>query len=240
MERRSTQIESFSGPDELAVTVRGVPRVALPGVRLLAGSSNKLEENTMPEVPTVSELVSEQGEIVPAVQAEAAAEALAAAEVDGSSIDGPITRHQIMVRLQFWVDRHYVYNTNKSDEDAAGTLYRDDCSGLVSMAWHLGHSWTTAQFVDTSGRWPWGALAGVDQLQPGDALVRHDNSVQHIKLFHSWVDAHDHKKGGHFFSFNHTGETVRNPHAPDNKGKIGRDGWSEIVSYKAIRYTRVA
>jgi cell wall-associated NlpC family hydrolase len=55
--------------------------------------------------------------------------------------------------------------------------YRRDCSGLVSMAWHLGESYVTGDFQGSSPYWT--RLASRDQLAPGDAIVRN----RHMELF---------------------------------------------------------
>ncbi len=59
-----------------------------------------------------------------------------------SSPGGQITRSEVLARAQNWVDRGVKYNLTR----ASSTLYTDvegdnrygpDCSGLVSMAWHI-------------------------------------------------------------------------------------------------------
>src|ERR1700754_1902439 len=56
--------------------------------------------------------------------------------------DGRITRSEVLARAQNWVDRSVQYNlTRRSNTlvtDGDGShRYGPDCSGLVSMAWHI-------------------------------------------------------------------------------------------------------
>src|SRR5262245_40719882 len=50
-----------------------------------------------------------------------------------------ISRGEVINRAQYWVNRHPTYNQNAHlrDLDDDGHLYRTDCSGFISMAWHL-------------------------------------------------------------------------------------------------------
>src|SRR5690349_12986267 len=59
-----------------------------------------------------------------------------------SITDGPIGRSEILARAQYWVDAGIAYDMYGDwFRDPEGDKnYRRDCSGLVSMAWHLGDS----------------------------------------------------------------------------------------------------
>lgn len=158
-----------------------------------------------------------------------------------SSLGGVINRSEVLQRAQYWVDKGYTYNTNGSKADPQGRSYRTDCSGLVSMTWHLKQSYTTADFIDTSGKYPWKSVSGgLNSLQPGDAMVRRDkdNTEGHIELFVAWKSA-THSDGAYVYSFNMTGYTVENPLKPNNKGFLGFDKWSEMNTYKPIRYNNI-
>ncbi|MGM1063950.1 FG-GAP repeat domain-containing protein [Saccharothrix sp. Mg75] len=103
---------------------------------------------------------------------------------------GPqISRSEVLARAQRWVDLRVPYSQDQDDEfgDGDGHAYRPDCSGYVSMAWHLpkktdGWDLNTGDFAAWSGKT---FLGGYDELKPGDALL----SEGHIALFDKWVDA---------------------------------------------------
>ncbi|GAA4605725.1 hypothetical protein BJY16_005503 [Actinoplanes octamycinicus] len=158
---------------------------------------------------------------------------LSPAPAQASSIDGPIGRSEILSRAQNWVDRGITYTqtgTWASDADGDKT-YRRDCSGLVSMAWHLSNSYVTGDFQGSNSRWS--TLGSIDDFQAGDAMVR----TGHMELFAYWADKGDHSKGAYVYSFNSDGETVQNPTARSNEGNLGFNSVSDLRSYKPIRRT---
>ncbi|MEU7616600.1 hypothetical protein AB0B27_10930, partial [Micromonospora rifamycinica] len=164
---------------------------------------------------------------------------MAEATTQSAVYDGPITRQEILDRAQYWVDRKYVYSPNAPfsytwNTDADGKLYRNDCSGLVSEAWHLSTSYVTGDFQGGSPLWS-EVPGGIDNLLPGDAVV----TDGHIELFSHWVSESDHGKGAMVYSFNQPGETVENPYADTNFGKRGYDNVKELNKYKALRYTKI-
>src|SRR5689334_21250800 len=123
-----------------------------------------------------------------------------------SVIGGKITRSEVLERAQSWVDRKLTYASGSSTHGPGGDGdYNRDCSGLVSMAWHLKDKQWTGSFPD-SGLWT--ALASLNDLKPGDTVHRDG----HMELFVGWIKASDHTKGAYIYSFNQTGETVRNPY----------------------------
>jgi hypothetical protein len=155
-----------------------------------------------------------------------------------SSVGGSITRNEILARAQYWVNAGYVYSPNAPssysyDDDAYGTSYRDDCSGLVSEAWHLSKSYVTGDFQD--GVAPYTTLGSLDDLLPGDAIVR----TGHMELFAFWKSGSDHSLGAYVYSFNSNNYTVENPYANNNVGVLGFDSWSDLTSYAPIRYSHV-
>src|SRR4051812_33452029 len=97
-----------------------------------------------------------------------------------SSVDGPITRSEVLARAQYWVDKHVPYSQSVYAPDPQGRGYRSDCSGYVSMAWHLGTSLVTQTLPQVSTQ------ISYDDLLPGDALDRED---EHVVLFDHWVDS---------------------------------------------------
>uniref|UniRef100_UPI0031D07D69 C40 family peptidase n=1 Tax=Saccharothrix mutabilis TaxID=33921 RepID=UPI0031D07D69 len=96
--------------------------------------------------------------------------------------DGPITRSEVLTRSQSWIDARVPYSQQGSYTNQYGT-YRRDCSGYVSMAWHLSTSRWTGNLGEVMHDIPRG------DLKPGDALFRHDPAgVQHVALFVGWDD----------------------------------------------------
>ena len=95
-------------------------------------------------------------------------------------------RRTAIERAFTWLDAKVPYSQSRTRKDANGT-YRTDCSGFVSMAWQLGTSYTTADFINGGGKS--GPLGSYDKFLPGDALVRRSNGSGHIVLFLGWNDA---------------------------------------------------
>ncbi|MFI1472443.1 peptidoglycan-binding protein [Streptomyces wuyuanensis] len=109
----------------------------------------------------------------------------------GAPIPGPagtaglrkMARADIMNRAKRWVNAKVPYSMSRYWADG----YRQDCSGYVSMAWHLpGNEWTgsLAQF---------GTRIERKDLQPGDILLFHNLSNpakgSHVTIFGGWADS---------------------------------------------------
>lgn len=103
-----------------------------------------------------------------------------------SSEGEQISRDEVLARAQSWVDEGVPYSAGDYWTDDNGT-YRQDCSGFVSMAWHLPSS-SDNNYGETTRTLPDVAteLDGYDQLQPGDMI---DNESQHVVLFQGWADS---------------------------------------------------
>ena len=116
--------------------------------------------------------------------------------------------------------------------DAEGShTYRRDCSGLVSMAWHLNTSLVTNEFLDRARNGNGMEVIPRDRLKQGDAMVRDNDgygSDGHMELFSHWVEPGNHSAGAYVYSFNSDGETVRNPYADNNDGKLGKNDNAEM------------
>ncbi|MEU6283201.1 VCBS repeat-containing protein [Streptomyces sp. NPDC047028] len=97
-----------------------------------------------------------------------------------STVGGQITRSEILQRAQSWIDKAVPYSQSAYASDPQGRLYRTDCSGMVSMAWHLPTSATTYSLPNYSSR-----LGSLDDLQPGDII----NSGEHVVIFQSWTSS---------------------------------------------------
>jgi hypothetical protein len=112
-------------------------------------------------------------------------------EADASTIAGTITRGEMMSRAKFWLGAVY-YNQGLwySDPDGNGHYYRADCSGFVSMVWHLNGSPVTGSSGNTgAGTLPAVStrLGSIYDLQPGDALIKLGvGNAGHARLFRYW------------------------------------------------------
>ncbi|MER5495429.1 VCBS repeat-containing protein [Streptomyces sp. NPDC002490] len=120
------------------------------------------------------------GGLAPAHAAPDRGPAAAAVTATASSVGGAISRTEILQRAQYWVDQRVPYSQTAYHRDPQGRTYRTDCSGLVSMAWHLPTSAVTSTLPNYSSK-----LAGLDNLQPGDAL---NDVSSHVMLFVGWTD----------------------------------------------------
>jgi len=113
--------------------------------------------------------------VAPALSAPAHAEGLS----------NPISRGEVIARAHYWLSVNVPYDQGANYPDPEGRNYRTDCSGFVSMAWHLDQSRTTATLDDVS------TPISASSLKPGDILLRRDSSVQHVVIFEKWAnDAH--------------------------------------------------
>lgn len=102
---------------------------------------------------------------------------------NASDVNGPIGRGEAMDRSWSWIAEQVPYSqdSNSPYTNQFGS-YRRDCSGFVSMAWHLGQSLTTWSLWNVSHQIPAG------DLQPADALLRDSGGVDHVALFVRWAD----------------------------------------------------
>ncbi|MFH7600432.1 VCBS repeat-containing protein [Streptomyces racemochromogenes] len=98
-----------------------------------------------------------------------------------STVGGQITRSEVLQRAQYWLGKSIGYNQGGSYPDSSGRNYRTDCSGYVSMAWHLSYSPDTRAIWDAETY----EIPRSD-LRPGDVL---DSYNDHVILFEKWDDA---------------------------------------------------
>nr|WP_062330613.1 VCBS repeat-containing protein [Herbidospora sakaeratensis] len=179
------------------------------------------------------------------------ATAVTTTPANASTAGGQITRSEVLARAQNWVNREIQYNltrdpgTLKTDVEG-DNKYGPDCSGLVSMAWHItansgkgGNS--TRDFA------AWDGVEDLDSLhdlKPGDAIL----SSTHIELFVRWKDTSDHTKGAWTYSLNGTNSSgdaqgweqdwAKGP-TPNSRGKVGDESWSSMQGYQPIRYKNI-
>ncbi|MGV9313912.1 hypothetical protein ACWDR0_17240 [Streptomyces sp. NPDC003691] len=107
---------------------------------------------------------------------------------NGASTGGQVTRSQVLARGKVWVDLQVPYSPNGTTapygwwyDSRTGGRYRQDCSGFVSMAWQLPHSYVTWTLPGVSQELP-----NLQDAQPGDVF---NNIETHVMLFVRWTDS---------------------------------------------------
>jgi hypothetical protein len=152
---------------------------------------------------------------------------------------GVILRAEVLERARDWLNRkpRLTYNNSRTP----GTLVTDiggdhrygpDCSGLVSMAWHLNPGKSGGLNTRTLGSVSF--LIDRTTLEPGDMLLREKS---HAVLFEAWESDHIHFS---YFSFGRT--PMRHyTHATLAKGDNGTGNLAghPVGLYKAYRYKNV-
>jgi uncharacterized protein YraI len=91
-----------------------------------------------------------------------------------SAVGGPISRGEVINRSIGWVNRHIMYSQARYTDG-----YRQDCSGFVSMSWHLQGSPNSTSL--RSSRYT--TIIPRSQLAPGDIL----GHPGHVALFVRWA-----------------------------------------------------
>ncbi|GAA0593462.1 hypothetical protein HPO96_06295 [Kribbella sandramycini] len=101
-----------------------------------------------------------------------------------SVANGALSRQEILLRSASWIRDKVPYSQDTASPhvNEFGS-YRRDCSGFLSMAWHLSSSLNTGSLPSVMHR------ITADDLQPGDALWRQSGGVNHVGLFVGWADA---------------------------------------------------
>jgi len=159
---------------------------------------------------------------------------IAAAPAQASTVAGPISRTEVLARAQWWIDTYgVIYSQDQADAkpDGDGHTYRPDCSGFVSMAWHLpklANGWDRStdslapeQFADTA------YLNSYDDLLPGDAVL--GVAYGHVVLFAGWVDAaHTTMRFYEEYDFGQEGRLTTRDRS-----------WFAANGFRAIRYKKV-
>jgi hypothetical protein len=148
----------------------------------------------------------------------------------------PLTRAQIIARAEYWmspgVHERTDYDNSRDPssfvEDLHGAeRYAPDCSGYVSMAWHLSLSsggWSTEAFKTYRDSHP-GSQIAIDDLLPGDAIWQ----IGHVELFDRWVNPDKHDLGAYTYSENSTGQQANHDVM----------SWAELQRYVGIRYDKI-
>jgi hypothetical protein len=143
-----------------------------------------------------------------------------------STIGGSISRAEVLARGKNWYDRDVPYSKTATAVDVSGTKsYRTDCSGFVSMAWHLSTSETTSTLGTVA------TTISKNALRPGDAL---DDAAEHAVLFIGWKD----QDAGTFYYYSESNPDVDMQYgsANVNSGSIAGHPASDYV---ALRYDKI-
>jgi hypothetical protein len=82
-----------------------------------------------------------------------------------------ITRKEVIKRANHWIKKRVKYSQSSYYQG-----YRRDCSGFVSMAWKLRHSYTSSSIRGVARR------ISASRLKPGDAVRRSG----HVEIFGGW------------------------------------------------------
>ncbi|WP_053693097.1 FG-GAP-like repeat-containing protein [Streptomyces sp. WM6372] len=106
-----------------------------------------------------------------------------------SSVGGQISRSEVIARAKTWVAAGVPYSMTSYRTDANGR-YRTDCSGFVSMAWHLASS-SANNYGETTGTLlDFTSSIGKDSLKPGDIMLNPDPGASgHVVIFNGWANA---------------------------------------------------
>ena len=139
---------------------------------------------------------------------------------------GTISRSEIISRAQYWVDHQPgAYNQGAYALGPGGDFsYRRDCSGYVSMAWHLNANAWTGSLADS-----YSYQISRNDLKAGDIL---NSYWDHVMLFDKWID----KSKGTFgyYTFGSTPVKYRTANINDKTLDGHPNG-----DYQARRYTKV-
>jgi len=154
-----------------------------------------------------------------------------------AGVGQPISRSAVLARAYDWYTRSPAYNQAGTALDVdRDRSYRTDCSGFVSMAWHLPVSLTTSSLPGSG----YVTEIATSALAPGDALVVQKGqggaggrNSGHAVLFDHWLPDRVH------FSYYSFGST------PLQHGTNGSFASGAMLSgrtasaYRAYRYKKI-
>jgi Putative peptidoglycan binding domain len=157
-------------------------------------------------------------------------------QASASTAGGTISRSEVISRAHNWWTRSLRYNSSR----AAGTLVTDvdgghkygpDCSGMVSMAWHLNPGKYGG--LNTSTLPSAGIAINRNDLQMGDLL---DDTIDgHAVLFEGWKSDHVHFT---YYSFGSTPMRHYDGGGGSNEGPLGTfASGAKIASHPASHYS---
>uniref|UniRef100_A8M891 PLL-like beta propeller domain-containing protein n=1 Tax=Salinispora arenicola (strain CNS-205) TaxID=391037 RepID=A8M891_SALAI len=149
-----------------------------------------------------------------------------------STVGGSISRTEVLTRAEWWVNTYgVIYSQNQNDQkpDPDGHPYRPDCSGFISMAWHLpkksdGWDRNTGDldaFGDTT------YLSNLGELLPGDAIL--GKSYGHVALFDRWANP------------SRTEMWIYDEYKSGREGRhiIQSRSWYESEGFRGLRYNKI-
>ncbi|GGN82387.1 hypothetical protein GCM10010112_59760 [Actinoplanes lobatus] len=137
-----------------------------------------------------------------------------------------ISRAEVLERAQYWLDHQPgPYNQGATSPGPGdGYNYRRDCSGYVSMAWHLNANPSTEGIPNYAP-----SISKAD-LKPGDVL---NSYSEHVLLFKSWANK-EHTRIN-YYTFGSTPVKMRT-NVPLYSGNIDSHPAS---NYVARRYSKI-
>ncbi|MFF7211843.1 hypothetical protein ACFZAU_15135 [Streptomyces sp. NPDC008238] len=140
---------------------------------------------------------------------------------------GTIYRNEVIARAKDWYNRNIQYSQSAYATDVDGDhTYRTDCSGFVSMTWHLTSSLTTETLPNVSTQ-----ISKAD-LRPGDAL---NDFSDHAVLFAGWKNQDE----GTFYYYAE-GSTSTDMNYSTANVYSGNIGGHPASNYVALRYKKIA
>ena len=143
--------------------------------------------------------------------------------VGTSGIGGNIRRSEIIQRAAYWPNIGLYYSRSDYHPDLDGSKeYRQDCSGLVSSAFHATQSYSTRSIDNIT------SVISKGSLLPGDALNCYD---YHTYIFCGWANS----SRTAVFTLEESG----------SRGAVGREVsgypfYSDGRNWKPVRYDKVA
>lgn len=100
------------------------------------------------------------------------------------TLGGSIKRSEVIERAWTWVRRDIQYSQSGTARDAERHhTYRRDCSGFVSMVWHIRPTGMSAPWTGSLGNYS--TAKAKSNLKRGDILLDPGN---HVVLFHKWAN----------------------------------------------------
>ena len=154
-----------------------------------------------------------------------------------SVIGGGISRAEVIARVQDWYHRSpaLAYDESRTPgslvSDLDGTAkYGPDCSGMVSMAWHLRPG--SAGGLNTNSLPSVATQISTDDLQPGDLLD--DVADGHAIVFDSWRPDHVHFS---YYSFGASPMLYYDGGSGRTEGPLGSfSSGAELAGWPASHY----
>lgn len=156
-------VESKSLRPLLRAAVTAGATVALVGTTL-APAASATPAASAPLAPVLSPTVSE---VVAGIVATQDSSATKRKGRPHSGVGKAITPEEAFARGEHWLNPPVPYSMSAFTSGPNGKSYRTDCSGFVSMAWHLPNSETTVTLPESTVE-----TISWDSLAPGDAVNR--------------------------------------------------------------------